>query len=193
MNINDKYDETKCNHIINIGMLFRSVSTIIIFTILYMNLNKKFMNKYLYLILPFLFYILDISDIFLYTSICAKYFKYQSMDKIIDILSYFILFLIIKNDKLLYLFIIYRFIGVLLFLITKNSYCLVFFFDFIKEYLLYIFIFGYNYNFIYIFIILKIILEYLLHIIHNNVNYNYPKDYSKNVELNKFLNKYIFL
>jgi hypothetical protein len=189
MNINDKNDEIKCNHIINLGMLFRSVLTIICFTILYMNLNKK----YLYLILPFLFYILDISDNFLHGTICCKYFKYQSTDKTIDILSYFILFLIIKNDRLLYFFIIYRFIGVIFFLITKNSYSLVFFFDFIKEYLLYIFIFGYNYNYIYIFIILKIILEYFLHIIHNNVNYNYPKDNNKNVELNEFLNKYIFL
>ena len=188
--------EIECNNYVNNSMIFRSVITIITFILLYKSCNNnKFINKNIYIILPILLYLLDILDgeyLRLFNKKnCCKYFQYQLMDKIIDIISYCLLFFIIKKDIILYICIIYRLIGVILFIITKNSYFLVIFFDFVKEYLLYRYIFDNNYKYIYVFIMLKIMFEYLLHIIYENSNYNFTK--KNNNRINHFLQKYIFL
>lgn len=88
-----------------------------------------------------------------------------------DSISYLLLFLFFKLNNILLFFIIYRIIGVILFLITKDSRCFIIFFDFVKEYLLYLFIFGNNNLYLPIFILCKICFEYYYHIIHNKNNY----------------------
>jgi len=163
-------NEIICEKIVINSMIFRFTITVITFIILYKISDDDYIQKQLYLILPILLHLFDILDTRIYNIRCCEHWIYQKLDKITDILSYILLIFMIKNDKLLHLFILYRLLGVILFVKTKNSYYLVIFFDFIKEYLIYKYIFGNNYTFIYICIVFKIIFEYLLHIIHNNYN-----------------------
>lgn len=63
--------------------------------------------------------------------------------------------------------------GVILFYITKKSYYLIIFFDFAKEYLLYLyFIKKKTKQKIFLFITIKIIYEYIFHTLWNKKNYN---------------------
>lgn len=55
-----------------------------------------------------------------------------------------------------------------------DSSWLILFFDFVKEYLLYLFLFGKNFNYLLPFIALKILYESLFHTVHN------PNHYIKN-------------
>jgi len=76
------------------------------------------------------------------------------------LVSYILVFLIFfKNDYLLLVFILYRAVGIILYLLTSNTIWFIPFFDFIKEYLLYSYLFKTN-KYIFVFIILKIIYEY---------------------------------
>ena len=168
-----------CNKLVNYGMIIRYTSTIILFYILSINIHNNIISKYIYLILPIILTILDnIDNIFTFYykynknyNGCTKLFYYQYMDKIFDSMSYLSLYLFFKLDYILLLFILYRIIGVLLFYITKNSKWLILFFDFAKEYLLYIFIFGNNYVYLPLFILSKIFFEYYHHTINNYNNY----------------------
>jgi hypothetical protein len=163
-------NEIICEKIVINSMILRFTITVISFIILYKISDDNYIRKHLYLILPILLHLFDILDTRIYSTRCCDHWIYQKLDKITDILSYILLIFMIKDDKLLHLFILYRLLGVIFFTQTKNSYYLVIFFDFIKEYLIYKYFFGNNYSYIYIFIILKIIFEYLLHIVHNNYN-----------------------
>ena len=110
---------------------------------------------------------------------CTKRFYYQVSDKIYDSISYLMVYVFLrqffrldaKSDMILLLFILYRIIGVVLFYKTKNSTWLILFFDFIKEFFLYLAIFGNNYSYIGLFIGCKIMFEYYYHTIHNPNNY----------------------
>jgi hypothetical protein len=177
---------THCNKIIKDGIIVRYILTIIVFYILSINSNSKFIKKYIFLILPLVLYSLDKVDntfTFFYKynkkyNGCTKTFYYQNTDKICDSVSYLLIFVLLalyfKTDYILLLIILYRIIGVILFYITKNSKWLIIFFDFTKEYLFYLFVFGNNYNYIPIFILCKIYYEYYFHTICN------PNNYSKN-------------
>ena len=164
-----------CKKYILYGTIFRYVITIILLYILSLYYNNNIINKYFYLILPILLTLLDATDniftIYNNSSYCHKTFFYQFLDKICDSVSYLLLFLFFKLDNILLYFIFYRIIGVLLFSITKNSKWLILFFDFAKEYLFYIFLFGKNYIYMPIFIICKIVFEYYLHTKVNNSHY----------------------
>lgn len=96
---------------------------------------------------------------------CTGLHYYQSLDKILDLISYILIYLMLDCDPFLGLLILWRSVGVILFSTTKIRSWLVPFFDFIKEYFLYIYIFGKK-NTIYmpIFIIGKIGFEYYMHI-----------------------------
>jgi hypothetical protein len=185
-----------CYNIIKNGMITRYIVTIITFIILAINFKNRFIINYIFLILPLLLILLDHIDnicnnlIRFYNYIsnkkivnCSRLFYYQNQDKICDsfsyLLSYLFLCLFFKVDNILFLFIVYRIIGVILFNITKNSVWLIVFFDFVKEYFIYLFIFSNNYRYIPLFILCKIYFEYYWHRIHNNSNYLLQTDLEK--------------
>jgi hypothetical protein len=164
-----------CEQYIRNGIIFRYIITIISLYILFLYQNNNIINKYLYLILPILLIILDSTDnIFnFYYKInnCTKTFYYQYLDKICDYISYILLFYFFKLDNLLLYFGLYRLRGCIIFYLTKKSIWLIVFFDFIKEYLLYIFLFENNYIYLPFFIVCKIVFEYYLHNIINKPHY----------------------
>jgi len=160
-----------CDVKIKNSILIRYIFTIFTFYII-SNINANY--KYIYLILPILLTLLDnVDNIFTFSyknNACTKSYYYQYNDKLCDIISYLLLFVFFKLDKSVLFFILYRIIGVILFYFTKNGIWLVIFFDFIKEYLIYMFIFQNNYNYILpILILFKIIFEYYYHTIYNKL------------------------
>jgi hypothetical protein len=160
-----------CIHYVNIGMIIRLFLTFVSFTILYN--YKSLLGKNIYLILPILLLLLDKCDNIL---LCTKTFYYQINDKIVDLFSYLLLFFIIPlhttNSNIIQILIIYRLVGIILFALTRVSIPLIIFFDFVKEYLLYFYLFGNNNIYLPIFMVCKIIVEYILHSKINKVNYN---------------------
>jgi hypothetical protein len=178
-------DSNICDNLIKKGMIFRYIVTIIGFCILILIVNYKFIKNNIYIILTVLLILIDSTDnkLYIYNNLnnntqlnCTHLFNYQCLDKICDsfsyLLSYIFLCLYFKTDSILLIFILYRIIGVILFSITRNSIWLVVFFDFIKEYFIYLFIFNNNYVYIPLFILCKICFEYYWHKIKNNANYS---------------------
>jgi hypothetical protein len=159
-----------CKKDIYNSIIFRYIATLaIIYAISIYNKNNKFEQKYLYLLLAIILTFLDFTDgIFFFqkNSKCTKTLYYQYLDKICDLISYCFVLFLFRINKLGY-FIAYRLIGIIMFYITQDNSWLVVFFDFIKEYLLYIFIFGKNYLYLPFFLISKIGFEYYLHKIRN--------------------------
>ena len=166
------------NKKINYGFVNRIILTIIFFIFLKKMENITIIQKYLYLILFIFLLFLDCLDILYEVYSIKSIFNlkllvnlnnqinsneyYKINDKIIDILSYLLLFLF-DIDNYLKFFIIYRLVGIIIFIYTKNEKVLFIFFDFVKEYLFYVFILGKNYNYILYFLIAKIILEIYLY------------------------------
>jgi hypothetical protein len=169
-----------CNELVSNGILVRYIATIASFFVLYDILKTNlFIEKYFYLLLPFLLTFLDeLDNIFTifykykgkYNG-CTKTFYYQYTDKICDSISYLLVYFFFKIDFVFLYFVLYRIIGVLLFCITKNSKWLILFFDFAKEYILYLFVFGNELFYMPIFVILKICFEIYFHTIVNKNNY----------------------
>lgn len=161
------------------GQVVRLFITVVILYILSLCRNNTNINKFLYLLLPILLSILDgIDNIFICfynkdgkKTRCNKTYYYQYLDKISDIITYLIIFLLFGIDNIFIYIIFYRLLGIILFSFSKNSKWLILFFDFAKEYLLYLYVFGYNYIYLPFFIILKIIFEYFFHTIINSSNY----------------------
>ena len=172
---------TDCIHAIKNGFIFRSLVTLISFVTIYMNNNNSFIKQYLIIIIIILLFVFDeLDQAFLIkdkltnapADRCSRLFNYQYKDKINDIISYILIFILFFNKNYIILFLIlYRIIGVTLFSIKKDSKWLIIFFDFIKEYLLYFFLFGNNYTYIPVAIILKVAFEYYHHTINNLNNY----------------------
>ena len=161
-----------CIDRINYGMILRLILTIISFYIL-IKFNIK--TNYLPIILVIKMLILDAVDnsFNIYTkdgfsindtSDCTLSYHYQSLDKIMDLFTYVLLFLFYDNDKYLLLFVIWRSFGVAFNTITGNRKWLFIFFDFVKEYLLYRYLFGKNNTYMPIFILGKMGFEYYFHI-----------------------------
>jgi hypothetical protein len=170
-----------CNKLIDDGMIIRMTATVIS---LYMfSLNTTY-NKYTLIILPVLLTILDEFDnipiVFYKEKQCTKSFYYQILDKIYDSISYVLVYFYLRyffrldtnSTTILLIFILYRIVGVGLFYKTKDSTWLIIFFDFIKEFLLYLAVFGNNYSYIFLFVMCKIAFEYYFHTIHNPNKYN---------------------
>jgi hypothetical protein len=177
---------SECEPLIQKGFILRNVLTLLVLFVLFFSLSNKSIRKYLFLILPILLTLSDNSDnYFLYSfedsliptkkSKCAKTFYYHQRDKISDSLgyvwTYLFLFFFLQGDPFLLFFVLYRIVGVGFFSYTKDSSWLVLFFDFVKEYLLYLFVFGKNFTYLPFFIALKILYEYLFHSIVNPSHY----------------------
>ena len=88
-----------------------------------------------------------------------------------DIFTYSLLLFVLPNDSVLKFFILFRFIGTVLFYVNRNSVWLIYFFDFVKEYLVYLYLFGKNSSLLYFFVVLKIMFEFYFHTFHNKNNY----------------------
>jgi hypothetical protein len=153
--------------LINKGMISRIIITIIVFISLQLILKRgnKFFNKYFLLILPIVLTFLDGSDFLYMDSYVYKsnVLYYNLIDKCIDTLSYIVAYFMFNLDNVFSYFLIYRIIGVLLYMLTLNSKWFIIFFDFMKEYLIYYYFFNNNYKYLWIFILLKIYHEIYLH------------------------------
>jgi hypothetical protein len=170
-----------CNKLIDDGMIIRMTATVI--SLYMLSLNTTY-NKYTLIILPVLLTILDEFDnipiVFYKEKQCTKSFYYQILDKIYDSISYVLVYFYLRyffrldtnSTTILLIFILYRIVGVGLFYKTKDSTWLIIFFDFIKEFLLYLAVFGNNYSYIFLFVMCKIAFEYYFHTIHNPNKYN---------------------
>jgi len=182
----------ECFHVLNNGFILRIILTFITLYVLYLYINNKIIIKYIYLIFPLILLLLDFSDNYFLKKgnesilkhclthydchhLCEDTFYYHSRDKIVDslsyVLSYIFLLFFIKDDYLLLFFVLYRMVGAILFYFTKNSSWFILFFDFIKEYLLYLFIFGKNFKYLPICIALKIMFESIFHTVCFPNNY----------------------
>ena len=150
------------------SMYVRIILTVAVYMVLWQTQNYTFIKDHFNLIMPILLTILDCQDsIFFGGKVIPKLkerslfssFEYQLWDKTIDLFSYLMLpFFSPKDVPFLTIFIVYRLIGVILFALTRNSEYLIIFFDFVKEYLLYGYIFGPTVRYLPVFIVLKIVL-----------------------------------
>ena len=122
---------TSCSANIQRGMLFRLLVTGV--TLMLVPGRNRF------LVVPIVLTLLDFMDnIYTFNNGCAHTFDYQFRDKLVDVASY----LLVPLDSTVFGLTIFRFIGVLLFGSTGQSYWLVLFFDFVKEYMLYSYFFS---------------------------------------------------
>jgi hypothetical protein len=174
-----------CSEILNENMIVRVFSFFLFLLILFKYSNNKVIHKYLLVILIVSLFVSDIADTTfpnfinsLFTNGKSKYKScnytnfYVIKDKIADLASYILVFLIFfRTDYLLLSFILYRAVGIVLYLLTNNTNWFILFFDFIKEYLLYNYLFKTN-KYIIIFIIIKITYEYFHYSIFNVIAYN---------------------
>jgi len=164
-------DKADCIYRLRIGMFVRFFVTI--FLIIHVK-KYYYESEYILLILVGKLIITDALD-----SIFTLFYKgnlkdcwnqctglhyYQSMDKVLDLLTYILIYFFLDCNPIIRFFILWRVFGVILFNITKNWIWLVIFFDFIKEYLVYLHFFRKNNKYLPFFIIGKIGFEYYLHI-----------------------------
>lgn len=101
---------------------------------------------------------------------CTHLNYYQIPDKILDLFSYLLVYVLLDYDEYLFILIAFRFFGVYLFANTQKREWLIPFFDFVKEYLVYLYFFGYNFQYIWVFFLCKIGLESYHHyyfLLHN--------------------------
>ena len=155
--------------------------------------GNKFCNKYFLVILAVLLFILDSFDniAFLFyryyrpnsnestcsyeisrTSKIKNFYDgkvnknslyYNILDKCVDTLSYILAYFVFNLNNIFLYFLLYRMIGIGLYIYTQNTRWLILFFDFMKEYLIYFFLVKNNLSYIWIFIIIKIICEMVYH------------------------------
>jgi hypothetical protein len=170
---------SKCSEPINNSMIIRGCLTILSLYFLSTKLHIDFLNNNLLLILPILLTLLDFTDNIETFELkyrkkengCTKTFDYQIKDKILDISSYFYTYYLFPLDRNIGLLSLYRTIGTILFSITKKSYWLVVFFDFVKEYMVYIYFFKDNFKYLPLTTLIKIAFEFYFHSEINKENY----------------------
>ena len=171
----------------NIGIAFRIVFTVITFWLIYKYLYGKEGKKSLYitkgnwrfLAFAIILTILDLLDLvdfdwgltFYHKPDCWKKFYYQITDRINDSLSYLASWYLFGLDNLYLYFALFRCIGVVLFGLSRNAIYLILFPDLNKEYLVYLFLFGYDYSYIWLLVLGKVAYEYYHHIIKNKREY----------------------
>lgn len=173
-----------CRTYNNIGIVNRIVLTIIAYFLIwkywYVPTGKQSFNKpkgnYFYLLFPVILTILDLLDCFWSLGFyikreCHHTFYYQITDKINDSLSYLASWKVFGLDNLYLFFAVFRCIGVVLFGITKNATWLIIFPDLNKEYLLYLYFFGWDYSYIGLMILGKVLYEYVHHNFTNQIQY----------------------
>ena len=168
----------------NIGIVNRIVLTVIIYYVIYKFWYKKGGNKtidlpktqWFFIAFAGILTILDSSDRnwslgFYSKPDCSKTFYYQITDKINDSISYLASWYVFGLDNLYLYFALFRCIGIILFGLSRNAIYLILFPDLNKEYLVYLFLFGYNYSYIWMLVIGKMAYEYYHHTITNNQEY----------------------
>lgn len=147
-----------CNTAINGGMVLRTFLT-------YYLLKNTKMDM---LFTPLLLTGLDLADnVLMQNKNCTKTYDYQTKDKIVDVISYLMLLYFYETDEYLKYFIIYRLIGVKLYVLTRNSDWLIVFVDVVKEYMIYKYIFEENNNYLPFLILGKVLFEIYFHKIKN--------------------------
>lgn len=168
------YQMLECFSLIQTSMVLRIGATLFsIFTLTQISISKQL----LYLLLPIVLILLDeVDNIFKLinpskTQDCTKTFEYQQLDKWVDAFSYCLSVWVFSLDSLIGGFTLYRILGILLFSLTKSSTWLIVGFDFVKESMLYRYLFGDNLLYLPIAVILKIGFEYYFHTYVNKVSY----------------------
>ena len=153
-----------------------SIAIRFIITVALVLLIRKFFlhNKYLLLIIVARSFLTEYIDMLITkyyiekangTPIkCTDLYYYQISDKVMDLIVYIIIYFGLHNDEIFGGLIIWRFMGILLFSQTKNRRWLIPFFDFIREYLVYKFIFGKNLTYLPFFILAKVGYVYYEHV-----------------------------
>jgi hypothetical protein len=101
---------------------------------------------------------------------CALTWEYQLNDKLNDTFAYYYAYALFPLDTGYLYFLIYRTIGVVLFIATRQSIWLVLFFDALKEYLIYRFLFQKTNLFIPIILAIVLIKEITLYNEKKHVN-----------------------
>jgi hypothetical protein len=144
---------------IQIGMMTR-----VTLTLLVIPMTKYVMIDYrivLYFILLFLDHVDSLLPLFMYGIRVGGEWEYQILDKIVDTLSYGYVLLLYSEqlDPLFRIALIYRMIGVILFIVTRQSFWLILFFDTVKEILLYRYLFEENNSYLVAMVILVILYE----------------------------------
>lgn len=118
------------------GMQLRFIVSCFVLFLTY--LRQASFGKYLFAFLAILLtYVDGLDGTYIHKEKCHKSFLYQSQDKICDLMTYAFLYILFPNDNVLYL-ILYRVLGVILFITKKDATWLIQFFDFVKEYLVYV-------------------------------------------------------
>jgi len=126
-------------------------------------------TEYNNLFTPILLTGLDLADnVLIPNKSCTKTYDYQTKDKIVDVISYLMLLYFYETDEYLKLFVIYRLIGIILYVLTRNSDWLIVFVDVVKEYMIYKYIFGKNNNYLPILVFGKVLFEIYFHKIKNS-------------------------
>lgn len=105
-----------------------------------------------------------------YISYCKDY-SYQTTDKIIDLWSYYLIFILLKLEAPFFIPLLIRTCGVILMSIKKESKYLVYFPDIFRELVLFHMFIPLNYLSTTIIIIMKTVFEYYWHNIVNNSQY----------------------
>jgi hypothetical protein len=162
----------KCFNAIKKSMTARIIITILLLYFLSLS-DQKYITRNIFIILPILLTLFDKVDT-IYSERkdkCTKSFEYQLNDKVVDVASYFYTYALFNEDNNILYLSIYRLLGVLLFYFTKTSIWLVVFFDFIKEYMVYTYLFKDNFTYMPLAVIGKFIFEYFFHSIINNTSY----------------------
>ena len=166
----DEITKTKCElKFIQTGLLLRIVITFLTFIIVK---KKNYENKKLLIIIPVLLEILDNIDCefarlrfylrFKKNKRCTTLF-YEKLDKIVDLLSYIIVWYLFGLDDIFFIFCIWRAIGVVLFVSKGKNYFLMVAPDLMKEYLVYRYFFPSENKWLIAVILLKIMFEIRWH------------------------------
>jgi hypothetical protein len=96
--------------------------------------------------------------------------EYQQADKVSDALTYLMLLYFLPNDPVLSFFVVYRALGVLVYVLTQRVWPVIVFFDFVKEYILFRALFAHEaYANVVLAgsVFLKVLFELYFHTIHN--------------------------
>lgn len=174
-----------------IRVFFTIISFFILYSL--MKNGNKFCNKYFLIILAVLLFVLDgvdnIPRFYYYfykpeSSEAKCYYHlliesklknykqgiknydtlyYNIVDKCFDTLSYILAYFVFRLNNIFLYFLLYRMIGIGIYIYTLNSRWLVLFFDFMKEYLVYFFLAKNNLSYMWFFVLVKIILEKYYH------------------------------
>lgn len=119
------------------GMRLRFIVSCLVLMMTYV--KQASFGKYLYVFLAILLtYVDGLDGTYMNKEKCHKTFSYHSQDKVCDLMTYAFLYVLFPNDENVLRLILYRGLGVILFATKRDATWLIPFFDFVKEYLVYV-------------------------------------------------------